>query len=95
MTVLRVDGVAIAALGADLSHLAEMLVALGEVGAARSDLGDPSVAAALGELLSNWTRTRLALVASLSDLGAAAASAGTAYLHVEAAVSDSLGGPPR
>ena len=92
MTVLRVDGAAIAALGADLTHLAGVLSSLGEVGAARSDLGDASVAAALDDLLGNWTRTRLALATSLTDLGAAAESAGTAYLHVEAAVTDGLGG---
>ena len=72
MTVLRVDGIAIAALGAEMAHLAEMLVALGEVGADRSDLGDASVAAALEELLGNWTRTRRVLVTSLAELGAAA-----------------------
>ena len=92
MTTLRVDGLAIAALGADLTHLAGVLSALGEVGSARSDLGDVSVAAALDELLGNWTRTRVALVASLTDLGAAADSAGAAYLQVEVAVTDTLGG---
>ncbi|MFN2318842.1 MAG: hypothetical protein ABR500_04080 [Dermatophilaceae bacterium] len=92
MTTLRVDGAAIATLGADLTHLAEVLSSLGEVGAAWSDMGDASVAAALDDLLGNWTRTRLALATSLTDLGAAAGSAGAAYLHVEAAVTDSLGG---
>ena len=92
MTTLRVDGVAIAALGADLTHLAGALSSLGEVGAVRSDFGDVSVAAALDDLLGNWTRTRVALVASLTDLGAAADSAGAAYLQVEAAVTDALGG---
>ena len=86
---------AIAALGAEMAHLAEMLAALGEVGAARSHLGDASVAAALEELLGNWTRTRRVLVTSLAELGAAAETAGAAYLRVEAAVGDSLGGPSR
>ena len=95
MTTLRVDGVAIAALGADLTHLAGVLASIGEVGAAWSDFGDASVAGALEELLGNWTRTRTALTASLADLGAAAGSAGAAYLHVEAAVTDSLGGVTR
>ncbi len=92
MTTLRVDGTAIAALGADLTHLAGVLSSLGEVGAARSDFGDASVASALDALLGNWTRTRLALATSLTDLGEAAGSAGTAYLHVEVAVTDALGG---
>lgn len=94
MTTLRVDGVAIAALGADLTHLAEVLSSLGEVGSAWSDFGDASVAAALDDLLGNWTQTRLALVGSLTGLGEAAASAGSAYLRVEAAVTDSVGGVP-
>ena len=92
MTTLRVDGVAIAALGAELTHLAAVLSSLGEVGAASSDFGDVSVAAALDDLLGNWIRTRVALVASLTDLGAAADSAGAAYLQVEAAVTDAMGG---
>jgi hypothetical protein len=62
------------------------------VGSAWSDFGDASVASALDDLLGNWTRTRLELVGSLTDLGEAAASAGSAYLRVDAAVTDSLGG---
>lgn len=92
MTTLRVDGVAVAALGADLTYLGEVLAGLGEVGAALSDFGDTSVAGALDELLGNWTQTRLELVQSLTGLGAAAETAGAAYLQVEAAVTETIGG---
>lgn len=91
MTTLRVDGVAIAALGTDLTYLGEVLAGLGEVGITLSDFGDTSVAAALEELLGNWTHTRLELVRSLTGLGEAAGAAGAAYLQVEAAVSDAMG----
>jgi hypothetical protein len=95
MTVLRVDGTAIAALGADLTRLAGVLRGLGELGPTGWAFGDTSVAAALDTVLGNWTYTRTALATSLTELGEVAGTAGAAYLDVEAAVLTTMPGVTR
>lgn len=96
MTTLRIDAEAIAVLGDDLRSLAAVLAALDGAGATPgADIGHEAVAAALRELLDNWSLTRRQLAESLDDLGAAAAVAGSAYLLVEDGIVESLGCGPR
>lgn len=95
MTTLRVDGQAIAALGADLLALSQVLESLGRLGPRSvGDLGHAEVARALDELLGNWTLMRRQVAEALGDLGEAAEQAGTAYLVVERGVLESFASRP-
>ena len=96
MTILRVDGEAIQALGAELRELSEVLAGLGETGrTGRRDLGHQEVAAALDALLGNWTLVRGQLARGMDALGELAGQAGAAYLFVEEGIVESLGCTPR
>lgn len=95
MTTIRVDAEAVAALGQDLRTLAGVLAALEATnGAESAAIGHDRVSAALDELLGNWSLMRRGLAEALDDLGAAAESAGHAYLLVEQGITESFGCAP-
>ena len=92
MTWFRVDAVEVAELGVALAETGADLGFLGDPSAERWALGPGECSPAVEELLGGWRRARLALAASLTELGEAASVAGSVYLDAEAGVGRSTTG---
>ena len=90
MTRIRVDAAEVAELGVALTEAGADLLLMGDPDADRWALGPGDTGPALEELVGGWRRVRLALGASLSDLGEATVTAGALYLDTEEGVSRSL-----
>lgn len=94
MPRIRVDAAEVAELGVALAETGADLLLMGDPSADRWALGPGQCGPAVEELLGGWRRARLALGGSLTELGEAAASAGSLYLDTETGVSRSLVGGP-
>jgi hypothetical protein len=90
MTWIRVDAAEVAELGVALTETGADLLLMGDPAADRWALGPGDTGPAVEELLGGWRRVRLALGASLSELGEATVAAGGLYLDTEAGISGTL-----
>ncbi len=92
MTTIRVDASEVAELGVALAEVGADLLLMGDPAAERWALGPGAAGPAVEDLLGGWRRVRLALGRSLAELGAAGVDAGSLYLDTEAGVSRSFAG---
>jgi hypothetical protein len=84
----------LARLGEELDEVRAFLVELGRVsGLEPWAFGAGGTGDALAEVLGNWERHRLLLGRHLETLSEATRAVGGAYVHVEAGLTDAMGGP--